>query len=89
MAAIIEVSPLAIVNGQFHTGYTLNDLPVIDPALLMHFLWDREVRFMAYPPYDKQQYGVLLWENLEEAQARFREYVDSPAMIKTYNAICR
>lgn len=84
----VEVIPLVIVNGQFHAGYPLNGVPVIDPALLMHFLRDREVRFMASPPYDKHQYGVLLWESLEEAQARFWEYVCSPAMIKTYNAIC-
>lgn len=84
----IEVVPLVIINGQFHAGFPLNDVPIIDPALLLHFLRDSEVRFMAAAPYDKHQYGIPLWQNLEEAQTRFRDYLSCPALIKIYNAIC-
>ncbi|HDL7097690.1 TPA: hypothetical protein PXO03_001544 [Yersinia enterocolitica] len=84
----IEVVPLVIINGQFHAGYPLNNVPIIDPALLLHFLRDREVRFMSAPPYDRHQYGIPLWQNIEEAQTRFRDYLSCPALIKIYNAIC-
>lgn len=84
----IEVIPLVIVNGQFHAGYPLNDIPVIDPALLLHFLRDREVRLRADPPYTRHQYGLPLWQSLDEAQARFRDYLACPVLIRIYNALC-
>lgn len=85
----VEVIPLVIINGQFHAGFPLNDVPIIDPALLLHYLRDREVRFMAEAPYDKHQYGIPLWETLEEAQTRFKEYLSHPTLIKIYDSMCR
>ncbi|NRN24328.1 hypothetical protein HKT11_12135 [Serratia marcescens] len=84
----IEVVPLVIINGQFHAGFPLNDAPIIDPALLLHFLRDREVRFMADSPYNKHKYSIPLWQSLEEAQTRFRDYLSCPALIKLYNGLC-
>ena len=86
---VIEVIPLVIINGQFHAGFPLNNVPIIDPALLLHFLRDREVRFMAEPPYDRHQYGIPLWQNLLEAQTRFRDYLSCPTLIKIYTTICK
>ncbi|AZV04199.1 hypothetical protein ELK40_03310 [Enterobacter sp. N18-03635] len=85
----IEVIPLVIINGQFHAGFPLNDVPIIDPALLFHYLRDREVRFMATVPYDKHQYGIPLWQTLEEAQTRFKDYLSFPTLIKIYDSMCR
>jgi hypothetical protein len=84
----VDVIPLVIVNGQFHAGYPLNGVPIIDPALLLHFLKDKEVRLRAKPPYDSHQYGLPLWQNVEEAQARLRDYLASPVLITIYNAMC-
>lgn len=84
----IEVIPLVIVNGQFHAGFPFNDIPVIDPALLLHYLRDSEVRLKCEPPYNRHQYGLPLWQNLGEAQARFRDYLSSPVLIRIYNAMC-
>lgn len=85
----IEVVPLVIINGQFHAGFPLNNVSIIDPALLFHFLRDRELRFMAAAPYERHQYGIPLWQSLEEAQTRFREYLSCPTLIKVYDSMCR
>ncbi|MDI3366295.1 hypothetical protein [Pantoea sp. V108_6] len=85
----IKVIPLVIINGQFHAGFPLNGVPIIDPSLLKHFINDREIRFMAQAPYDRHQYGVVLWENIEEAQARFIDYLMCPTLIKSYKSICQ
>ncbi|MFP1810766.1 hypothetical protein [Lonsdalea quercina] len=84
----IEVIPLVIINGQFHAGYPLNEVPIVDPALLLHFLRDREIRFMADPQSQKHQYGIPLWRTLEEAQERFRKYLLCPGLIRIYNSMC-
>ncbi|MBO1997541.1 hypothetical protein J4730_16360 [Klebsiella pneumoniae] len=85
----VEVVPLVIINGQFHAGFPLNNVPIIDSALLLHYLRDREVRFMAAASYDKHQYGIPLWQSLEEAQSRFRDYLSCPTLIKVYDSMCR
>jgi len=85
----IKVIPLVIINGQFHAGFPLNGVAVIDPALLLHFLRDKEVRMMADPPYEQHKYGIPLWDSLDEAQSCFTEYLSSPTLIKIYQAICR
>lgn len=85
----VEVVPLVIINGQFHAGFPLNDVPIIDSALLLHYLRDREVRFMAAAPYEKHQYGIPLWQSLEEAQRGFRDYLSCPTLIKVYDSMCR
>lgn len=84
----VDVIPVVIINGQFHAGYPFNGVPVLDLALLSHYLRDGEIRFGSAPPYTRHQYGIPLWHTLEEAQARFNDYVACPTLIKLYDALC-
>lgn len=85
----LKVIPMVIVNGQFHAGYPINNIPVIDTSLLLHFLKDGEVKFMYDQTKEKHQYGLPLWDTIEEAQVRFEEYVRKPLLIEIYESFCK
>lgn len=87
--ANVKVLPLVIINGQFHAGYPLNDIPIVDTSLLLHFLKDGEVRFMYDPTKEKYQYGLPLWNTIEEAQTCFEEYIRKPVLIEIYESFCK
>lgn len=84
----LQVIPLVIINGQFHAGFPLNNVPVIDPALLLHFLKDSELRFNYDQKRNQHQYGLPLWRTLSEAQASFYKYLLSPTLIEIYSSLC-
>lgn len=83
----VQVLPLTLINGQFHAGYALNDVAVLDPALLLHFLKDGELRFNFDAERHRHQYAVPLYASLEEAQAVFADYIRSPLLIRIYEAL--
>ncbi|WP_347254165.1 hypothetical protein [Leminorella grimontii] len=85
----IKVLPLVIVNGSFHAGYPFNNVPVVDTSLLLHFLKDGEIRFMYNQIEEKYQYGLPLWNTIEEAQACFEEYLRKPVLIDIYELFCK
>jgi len=83
----LQVIPLTLINGQYHAGYVLNDVAVLDPALLQHFLKEGEVRFNLNTESKQHQYMIPLYTSLEEAEATFVDYIRSPLLIRIYNEL--
>nr|WP_314425583.1 hypothetical protein [uncultured Erwinia sp.] len=83
----LQVLPLTLINGQYHAGYALNEVAVLDTALLLHFLKDGELRFNFDAERGRHQYALPLYGTLEEAQAIFADYIRSPLLIRIYEAL--
>jgi hypothetical protein len=83
----VMVYPLVIVNDQFHAGFPCGDTPVLDEHLLKHFLKDGMAKFCGshHDPSD-YRFGVVLYENIEEAERNFLSYAMRPTIIETYQA---
>ena len=81
----VMVYPLVIVNDQFHAGFPCGDTPVLDEHLLKHFLKDGTAKFCgSHDDHSSYRFGVVLYENIEEAERNFLSYTMRPTIIETY-----
>lgn len=83
----VIVYPLVIVNDQFHAGFPCGDTPVLDEHLLKHFLKDGTAKFCGSPDDPASyRFGVVLYENIEEAERNFLSYAMLPTIIEVHQA---
>ncbi|MDU8357643.1 hypothetical protein [Pseudomonas syringae group sp. J309-1] len=82
----VKVYALVLVNDQFHAGFPSSKTPVLDEALLKHFLKDGQARFWASPHDESDfRYGVVFYESLAEAESAFPEYVLRPTIVEAHD----
>ncbi|WP_250885989.1 hypothetical protein [Pseudomonas brassicacearum] len=83
----VIVCPVVIVNDQFHAGFPCGNTPILDEHLLKHFLKDGTAKFCgSHDDRSNYRYGVVLYENLEEAERNFISYALRPTIIEMYLA---
>ncbi|EEB61026.1 MULTISPECIES: hypothetical protein [Pseudomonas syringae group] len=82
----VMVYPLVIVNDQFHAGFPCGDTPVLDEHLLKHFLKDGMAKFFGSHDHSNYRFGIVLYENIEEAERSFFSYAMRPTIIEVYQA---
>ncbi|WP_172666937.1 hypothetical protein [Pseudomonas chlororaphis] len=84
------VIPLVIVNGQFHAGYPYNNVAVLDPHLLTHFLKDAEARFYgSIEEENSHMYSLPIYDCIDTAEQAFPEYIKNPTLIQLYNILAK
>jgi len=89
-ASEVTVLPLVIVSGPYHAGFAYDDVPILDPHLLRHFLKDGEVRFGGRADSDTaHDYGYALYSDVESAQREFAGYAANPALIRVYRTMAQ
>ena len=83
----VMVLPMVIVNDQFHAGFPCGETPILDEHLLKHFLKDCTAKFCgSHDDRSDYRYGVVFYENLEEAECSFLSYALHPTIIETHQA---
>lgn len=81
----VVVHPLVLVNDQFHAGFPVGQIPVLDESLLKHFLKDGRARFVGgHHDFSDHRYAIVYYENLAEAEASFLAYALNPTIVAVH-----
>jgi len=78
------IEPIVIVNSAIHSGYPIDNVPVVDLLIIERYLEGRLVeRAMTSPDGKvKEEYVLSLYENIDSAQDNFVNYLNSPPQLR-------